>query len=345
MSNKPTTLSLNIVVGCALAIVALGGAVGPSQSANTVALGSLPYEPTHYGLIYLYPYHAAQWEPGDVPAMRAALQQAKNMGVTTIVQVFDMALKGSGNESHWRLFLDAAQEFGISVVAHMWPENAYTGNPDDPFYYGDLKAFLDVAVDHPALIGYLGLHQPLDPYKGISGDQLKGFYTEMKNYAPNLKIAHYMGDMAYWEAHRTDGWTFSDGVCDICIVWYYPFSSPEGTPIYEKAAVLQTVQSNLALRDEHDPDAELWFMGQAFAQQAHERHLRMPTPDEMMTLYLDVMQEPVDGFMWYPWIHGMYMDERLGDPGHEAQQEEVQVIAETYVRLPKVYLPLVGKLW
>lgn len=334
--------SLGLIVGCVLATISLGGAVGPSKPVGAVALAptALLYGPTRYGTVYIYPTLTSDWDPGDIGAMEEALSGVKDLGLDTIIQTFPAGLVGSGNESRWRLFLDAAQTVGIDVVAYLSPNNVYP-TPGAPFYYEDLKAFLDVVGDHPALIGYVGLHEPLEPTEGISEDELKAFYTEMKNYAPNLKIAHYMGNIAYWDENRED-WAFSDGVCDICIIYYFPFRYVSGEPVYDRDIVLSVVQSNVPLVQERDPDAELWFFGQAFAQSAHWQNLRMPTPDEMVALYLDVMHEPVDGFMWYPWCHTDIYDSSLGDEGMEEQQEAVKDIADNYTP-PKIYLPLIIK--
>jgi len=321
MVNKNKTQSLGMMIGCVLAIVTLCGAVGPSESAGVVTLAStFLYEPDHYGTIYMYESIPSAWEPGDRGAMEDALNGAKDLGFDTVIQTFPLGLLGSGNEDRWLLFLEAAHTVGIDVVAYLYPNYAYTGDPDDPFYYGDLKAFLNVVGDRPALLGYIGLHEPLEPHAGIDSDEMRAFYTEMKDHAPGLKIAHFMGSMAYWDEHRDD-WSFSDGMCDICMIWYYPFRYVDGDPVYERDLVLPLVQPNVALVDERDPDAEVWFLGQAFSHSAHWRNLRMPTADEMVDLYLLVMQEPVDGFLWYPWFHTEEMaDEGLGDPGMEDQQ-------------------------
>lgn len=322
MMNKNRMQSLGMMIGRVLAIVTLCGAVGPSEPAGAVTLASTPflYEPDHYGTIYMYETIPNAWEPGDIGDMEEALSGAKDLGFDTVIQTFPLGLLGSGNESRWLLFLEAAQTVGIDVVAYLWPNYAYTGNPDDPFYYDDLKAFLDVVGEQSALLGYIGLHEPLEPLAGIDGDEMRAFYTEMKDHAPGLEITHFMGSMAYWDERRED-WSFSDGMCDICMIWYYPFRYIDGDPVYERDQVLPLVQPNVALVDERDPDAEVWFLGQSFSHSAHWRNLRMPTADEMVDLYLLVMQEPVDGFMWYPWYHtDESADEGLGDPGMEDQQ-------------------------
>jgi hypothetical protein len=299
----------------------------------------LPYEPEHYGLVYLYPH--SDWGPDKRAEMDAALANTKAKGMTTIIQTFSASLVGTTETDNWLIFLDAAAAAEIDVVAYLWPRSTYPVI-GDPFYYDDLKAFLDVVGDHPALIGYIGLHEPLEPPMEISADELRAFYTEMKGYAPNLALAHFMGNMAMAEANRTDGWTFTDGMCDICLIWYYPFETIDDQPVYNEAEVTAVTQVNIDLATERDPDAQVWFLGQSFAAPGnYPRQLRMPTAAEMEALYLRVMEHPVHGFLWYPWNHTEVYDEVLCDPGNEDQQETVGDIGNTYVCLPKLYFPVV----
>ena len=315
---------------------AVSSTLGVSESTS-----ALPYEPDHYGLVYLYTH--SDWGQDKRAEMDAALTEAKAKGIDTIVQTFSASYVGTPETVNWLIFLDAAAAAEIEVVAYLWPRTTYP-IVGDPFYYDDLKAFLDVTGNHSALIGYIGLHEPLEPQMEISADDLRSFYLEMKTYAPHLLIAHYIGNMAYAEAHRTDGWQFSDNMCDICMIWYYPFEMIDGTPIYNDPPVVTAVTENLALIADRDPDAQLWFLGQSFtAPDTFPRHLRMPTAAEMEDLYLLVMTYPVDGFFWYPWNHTEAYDEVLCDPGMEDQQAEVSDIGNRYAHLSKVYMPLVMK--
>jgi hypothetical protein len=349
MSMRLTTSIRSIVISCVLAIIILGGVVAGLTPVEATGLFSpLAYyvhRPADYGVVYLYPFAASAWDPGDVDDMEDVLLDARDMGLTVVIQPFPSALVGSGDEERWNLFLDEAQAVGIDVVAYLWPDYNFTGDPDDPFDYSYLKPFLDEVGDHPALRGYIGLHEPLEEGKGISDDELRSFYTEMTSYAPGIELAHYMGDIAYWEDRRSssDGWTFSDGMCDICIIWYYPFRYVGGAPVFEEDLVPPVVQSNLELVRARDPDAVLWFLGQSFTQSTHWRDLRMPTSDEMKALFRLVMQEPLDGYMWYPWNHTDVFDDVLSDPGMEDQQEMVSEIADEYLHHRKSSLPVVLK--
>lgn len=332
---------LLVIGGLGLLLMCLGrsGEMRTAVSLNSAPIP--PFEPDHYGLVYFYPHTA--WTPDDYDDMVAALANAKASGIDTLLQTFSASLIGSPNAHFWRLFLDAAAQTDVKIIAYLWPRT--TGpDGDGNFQYAELKAFLDVVGDHPALLGYIGLHEPLEPPLGITGDELRGFYTEMKSYAPHLKIAHYMGNMAYAEEHRTDGWQFSDGMCDICIIWYYPFSVINGQPVYEAANVPPVVVPNVALVRERDPDAELWFLGQTFtAAGSYPRTLRMPTAAEMEALYCLVMESPVDGFLWYPWNHTVVYDEVLGDPEMAEQQDKVGEIDRAYRHRHPLFLPLIGK--
>ena len=214
---------------------------------TAVSTSTLPYEPDHYGLVYLYTH--SDWGPDKRAEMDAALADAKANGVTTVVQTFAASLVGTAETDNWLVFLDAAAAAEIDVVAYLWPRTTYPV-VGGPFIYDDLKAFLDVVGDHPALIGYIGLHEPLEPLMEISAEEMRDFYTEMKSYAPHLLVGHYMGNMAYAEAHRTDGWAFSDGMCDLCLIWYYPFETIDGVDVYDAAGVETAVSENLALAAE-----------------------------------------------------------------------------------------------
>lgn len=329
------------VIACVLAIAALCIVISFLKRASTVSTASFLYEPDRYGAVYFYA-HTPTWEAGDQAAMETALQEVQAMGFDTVIQTFAANLIGTGEEDRWLIFLDAAQAVGVDVVAYLWPNTVYhpgdLEDPDDTEYDTvALKLFLDVVGAHPALLGYIGFHEPLEPRAGLSQEEMQNFYTEMKTYAPNLDVTHYMGDVAYWDEHRPD-WSFGDGMCDICMVWYYPFRYDNsngcpvdnpGDPIYQADIVPPVVQSNVAMVNVRDPDAEVWFLGQTFGRT--DRCYRMPTAEEMESLYLMAMAEPLDGFLWYSWSHTEGMaDVSLGDEEMEDQQEEAGDIPDTH---------------
>ncbi|MCB9443934.1 MAG: hypothetical protein H6669_06825 [Ardenticatenaceae bacterium] len=132
---------------------------------------------------------------------------------------------------------------------------------------------------------------------------------------------------------RFPGRRFTEGICDICIVWCTPAQTRDGEPYFDETAVIQTVRDNRRLIDERAPDSQLWFLGQTYALADHRDQLRMPTPDEMAQIFDLAIDEGVDGFLWYPWLHGSY-DAVLSSPEMEAQQQAVSQIIQSYLAKP-----------
>lgn len=268
-----------------------------------------------YGVVYAYP--GSEWTAADRPAIRERLEYLQGLGVNTIVQVFSSHPIGTGREKNWLIFLDEAEQVNMHVIARLWPPIEWDGQAFD---FQAIQGFLAIVQDHPALLAYLGLHEPGEQF---DSDQLREFYAGVKNLAPELAIAHYMGGI-----HPDRG--FSAGICDVCIVWYYPARYIDGQAAFEEDLVYEALQTARMTIDERAPEAQLWFLGQAFASYKHRRELRMPTPDEMERLYTITQQERVDGFLWYPWRHGKY-DWVLSDPEMEARRQAVQRIYEGHV--------------
>lgn len=277
----------------------------------------------HYGVTYPDPKIA--WSEADRLGVREHLEYLQELGVNTIVQSFSSRLIGTEREKDWLIFLDEAERTNMHVIVRLWPPIEWNGQEFD---FQAIQSFLAVVQDHPALLAYLGLHEPLEQF---NGDQLRSFYTGVKDLTPELAIAHYMGDMAWFEkSPRFLNRDFTAGICDICIVWYYPFRYLDGQPAFEEDLVRGTLQANRKLVDERAPDAQLWFLGQVYTLHTHKRQLRMPTPEEMEKLYTIAEQEQVDGFLWYPWLHGN-CDQVLSDPEMEPQRQAVRHIYENYI--------------
>lgn len=298
----------------------------PSLSPTSPVVSARPTEtPTLYPYGVVYAYEKSNWTEADRQAIRKHLEYLGGLGVNTIVQTFSSRLIDTGREADWLILLDEAERANMQVIARLWPVEDWDGQQFD---LKPVESFLDVVRDHPALLGYLGLHEPLERF---DSDQLREFYAGVKNLATELAIAHFMGDMAIFEtSQRFPNRDFSAGICDICIIWYYPAGYVNGQPVFEEDLVRETLQTNRELVDERAPDSQLWFLGQTYAQQEHRRQLRMPTPEEMETIYAIADQEGADGFMWYPWLHGLY-DQVLSDPDMEPQQQSVRHIYETYI--------------
>jgi hypothetical protein len=247
------------------------------------------------------------------------------LGVNTVLQVFSSKLLGSGNEENWLIYLDEADLVDIQVIALLHPDGKWT---DSGFDYESIRGFLPVVGDHPALLAYLGLHEPLEDF---TSEQLREFYQEVKTISPDLPIAHYMGNMAWFDLNlRFPGRRFTAGICDICITWYYPASRQNDKPVFEEKQLLKVIKENRDLVNHRAPDAQIWFLGQSYSQDSHSRRLRMPSPDEMERLFLSAAQEGIDGFLWYPWNHGNY-DQVLSDDDMTLQRQGMRSIYENYI--------------
>lgn len=281
--------------------------------------------PTSYPYGVVYAYSKSDWTESDRQAIREHLEYLRGLGVNTIVQVFSSHLIGTGREKDWLILLDEAELINMRVVARLWPLEDWNGQEFD---FQPIKSFLDVVQDHPALLAYLGLHEPLEVF---DSDQLREFYLGVKSLAPELAIAHLLGNMAWFErSSRFPNRDFTAGICDICIVWYTPARYLNGEPAFEEDLFHEIVQENSELVEERVSDAQLWVMGQSYTQLQHRHQLRMPTPEEMELMYIIAEQERVDGFLWYPWLHSQY-DQVLSDPDMEAQRQAMRYIYESYV--------------
>lgn len=292
----------------------------PAEIGAPVATGTaVAAEPFPYGLVYAL--DTDSWSESDRPAVRAQMKQLADMGVNTIVQTFSSRLVGTGSEADWLILLDEAEANHIQVIARLWPLDEWDGR-STPF--PEVAAFLKVVSGHPALKAYLGLHEPLEHYTSA---QMRLFYEQIKAIAPLVPVAHYLGDLAYFDdSVRFPRRQFSAGICDVCIVWCTPARYLDGQPYLDDALLSRTVTTNRALVDSRSPTSELWFLGQAYALGAHRHQLRMPEPDEMAVIFRVARTGGVDGFLWYPWFHGAY-DQVLGDLESRAQQEAVSTIA------------------
>lgn len=307
--------------------------------ASNRPLVDVPYVPKHYGVVY--PNSSQDFESEDMATMEEMLVWSRAHGIDVVIQTFPASYIGTPKATLWLDYLDLAAQHEIDVLAYLIPNRTYTP-PSGAFNFDELKAFLDVVGDHPALLGFIGLHEPLEPEKGLSDSELRAYYAEIKSYAPHLKIAHYVNNLTRAEALRPDGWRFSDGMCDICIIWFYPCRFENDIPIYIEGQVTEVIAQDRRLIDERDPDAELWFLGQAFGQLDYATPLRFPSPEEMHNIYVSANQNQVEGFMWYAWQQSSIYDEVLGDPGNASQQEMIGTIASLYLKPPKIYVPLVA---
>ncbi|MBN1955573.1 MAG: hypothetical protein JW900_11060 [Anaerolineae bacterium] len=283
-----------------------------------------PSQAFPYGVVYADPQSA--WQETDRPAIRERLEALRALHVNVVVQTFDSRLVDSGEEARWLIYLDEAERAGIGVIARLWPPNDWNGTSFDLTYVG---RFLQVVGDHPALVAYVGLHEPQEDF---TSEQLRAFYRGLKEIAPQVPIFHFNNDLSRFERSlRYPGRDFSDDICDICAVFYYPFRIENGQTVFERQELLAVVSANAELVHARDPDAQFWFLGQAFADADNPHAFRAPAPEEMLELARMVLDVPgVDGFLWYPYQHGAY-DLVLSDPEMASQRQAVREAYERYV--------------
>lgn len=292
----------------------------PNAEASADAIADSTTAIRFYGIVY--PYPPGLWTEADRAAIGEQLETLHTMGVDTILQVFASRPAGPELENGWLIFLDEAERAGVRVIARVYPadERAWYG-----FRLKTIRRFLNVTGQHPAMLAYQGLHEPLEDY---TSRQLQRFYRAMKRIAPDLPVAHMVGDIVAFDRNlRFPNREFAPDICDICIVFHYPAQSADDRMVFDEQGLQTLLRGNLQLAAQRDPGAQIWLLGQAFSQEDSRYSFRMPTPEEMQAIFTLAQKEGVDGFLWYPWIHDAY-EQVLGDAGSQAQQEAVRQIAE-----------------
>ncbi|HZW04293.1 MAG TPA: hypothetical protein VFF68_10225 [Anaerolineaceae bacterium] len=322
MDEKATPLRTLLLTGLLLAATLVAAGQGaPPQNAATAASppGGRRGLIENYGIVY--PYPPGLWTEDDRPAIRERLSALRGLEVDTVLQVFASRPDGRALHNGWLIFLDEAERAGIQVIARVYPadERAWYG-----FRMKTIRRFLSVTGQHSALLAYLGLHEPFESY---TSRQLQRFFRAMKTIAPAVPVAHILGDVAAFDRSiRFPRREFAPGICDLCIISYYPAQSEAGRDVFDEESLRTLVQENRTLVSARDPGAQIWLFGQAFAQANPDRSFRMPSPEEMQAIFTAAHEEGADGFLWYPWIHDAY-DQVLGDPSSRPQQEAVRQIA------------------
>ena len=296
----------------------------PVETPTTMVTPEFPY-----GIVYSY---GNVWGEAERPAIRERLEYLRSLGVNTVVQLFPSEFINSGREEDWLIFLDEAQGAGLRVVTRLDRGNPWDGRQ---FEFDKIQSFLAVVKDHPAFLAFTGLHEPMELF---NGDQMRYFYSTVKSFAPDVPIVNLMGNQiakAERNPARADR-RFTDGMCDICIFYYYPFQEKGGQPVFQRETLVEVINTTVELVRSRDSDAQVWFVTQAFASPQHRLRLRMPTADEMLELADIVLADrKVDGFFWYQYQKPGRRPEgfqALGDPEMSAQREAVKEIFEGYVR-------------
>ncbi len=228
---------------------------------------------------------------------------SRHTGVTTLVQArraldealaLNMGLVLRMNQGDWGW---NGREFDLSILETMRP-----------------------IFDHPALIGFYGLHEPLERF---SLDELRIFYKQYRQMVDDPDILLWHDIMRI-----PDG--FTDDLCDLCGVAANPHmndpATGQPTNDWDRTDLrLEEARRNL----KSAPRSTLCVLVQVYGGDG--RHLlRMPTPDEYReNVHRIVTEFGVRCLANYTYHHNAY-EQTLGDPDQAALQTAVQETSQRY---------------
>jgi hypothetical protein len=249
------------------------------------------------------------------------MQQIKALGANVTGQVFDPEL----SSDDWRK--DVAQQEGFFILAGIGP---VARNPD-PADLSPLLNILAAVGDHPALYGFIYLHEPWEEF---DTSQMRAMYREIKAAHPNVRLAvFWSGEIGKSEQALDPNRQFTDDLCDICIVNLKPFQT---NPTQEERQGLGRMQGAASVIEEQDPDAELWSSAMVWSPPGGGRRgFRVPSPAEMETLFCALRRDyPLRGFVWETWTIDKPNEGTLASPELTEQRQAVRHIHETCVQNP-----------
>jgi hypothetical protein len=221
------------------------------------------------------------------------------LGIEVVLLRFDRAK----SPADWLGQLNRAQSHGFQVITWLWPEgwswDGSTWQIDD-----QARAFVETVATHPATFAVYALHEPYWRECwgcGYTTRQQQLLYDAIKAIA-DVPIYSDLGSVSFWTAQGKDT-AFSDGVCDYCGNWYYPFLE-DGT--YAREDLYSKLQASLAVTRERAPNSKFVWLMQSYAKSGE---FRMPTAEEMRDLASLVFSMDVDGALWYVgWFGSLYSD-------------------------------------
>jgi hypothetical protein len=228
---------------------------------------------------------------------------SRHTGVTTVAQAkraldeaesLEMRLILRMNQGDWGW---NGREFDLSILETMRP-----------------------LFDHPALLGFYGLHEPLERF---SLAELRLFYRQYRQIVEDPTLLLWHDIMGIPDS-------FTDDICDLCGVATNPhINDPTtGQPINDWTRTdsrLITAQRNL----EGTTRSALCVLVQVYGGDG--RHiLRMPTPDEYReNVRRIVVDHGVRCLANYAYHHNAY-EQTLGDPDQAALQTAVRETGQRY---------------
>jgi hypothetical protein len=248
------------------------------------------------------------------------MQRTKALGANLVAQVFPPEL----SPDDWRTFLDVAQQEELFVLGKIGPG---ADNPD-PTDLSPILNILRVVGDHPALYGYIYLHEPWEEFDNA---QMLAMYREIKAAYPHVRLGvFWSGEIGLSEQRGNSNQRFTDGLCDVCIVNLKPFQSD---PTEEERQGLGRMRDAASVILERDSDAEIWSSAQVWSRPGGGRRgFRVPSPDEMETLFCTLRRDyPLRGFLWETWTIDKPNEGTLASAELRQQREAMRRIYDSCV--------------
>ena len=217
--------------------------------------------------------NAPSWErPGAVTLGITTVHQAAN--ILDEAQALNMQLVLRMNQGDWGW---DGREFDMSIIEEMRP-----------------------VFEHPALIGFYGLHEPLERFTLA---EMAVFYEQFHETVDDPRVLLWHDIMRIPE-------DFTDGICDLCGVATNPHvNNRDGTPANDWTRTnprLETARANMA----ETSHSTLCVLVQVYG--GAER-FRIPQPEEYQENMRRIVEEfDVRCLTNYSFYHNAY-DQTLGD--------------------------------
>jgi hypothetical protein len=217
--------------------------------------------------------------------------------------------------------LDSAQSLNMQLVLRL--RSGDWGWDGRQFDLTPLREFEPI-LDHPALLGFYGLHEP---WERFDADQLRLFYQQF-----HQAVAGY--DVLLWHDLGHIRPTFTEGMCDLCGVLADPHAWERGggpANNWERT----TRKLDGALEYMAGTSATLCVGPQMFGRdfaRGMRVPVRMPTHEEYVdNVRLIVETYGVRCITNYAYAHRSY-DHVLGDADQALLRQAVHQMAERYFR-------------
>ncbi len=254
--------------------------------------------------------------------LTATFRDIKALGINMLVQVFP----AQATPDDWKRFLDVAQQEGLLVMGKLGP---IPWNPD-PNDLSPIMNMLAVVGDHPALYAFQYLHEP---WEVLTTPQMQQIYQTIKASHPNLRLGvSWSGEIGISQRRPQATRTFTDGLCDVCLVNLKAF---QNNPGFAQQQGLGRIQESADVIRVADPDAELWSSAQVWApteDKNNPRGFRIPTADEMQDLFCSVKETySLEGFFWETWTFDKPTEGTLSQPEASGNKQRVRAIYEACV--------------